>query len=135
MHRRTTGSFDLLDGHWYAGQPLADWAWMREHAPAYWDAKNEVWALTRYDDVLAVEKNPATFSSYRAPRPHGRHLPMMISMDAPEHSRRRSLVSRGFTPRRVRDHEATIRRVVDANVREPVSLEIVVDSLAPTQTA
>ncbi len=36
---------------------------------------------------------------------------MMISMDAPEHSRRRKLVSRGFTPRRVRDHEATIRRI------------------------
>jgi cytochrome P450 family 142 subfamily A polypeptide 1 len=32
-------------------------------------------------------------------------------MDAPEHSRRRKLVSRGFTPRRVRDHEATIRRI------------------------
>ena len=54
---------------------------MREHAPAYWDAKNEVWALTRYDDVLAVEKDHATFSSHRAPRPHGDHLPMMISMD------------------------------------------------------
>ena len=61
--------FDLLDGRWYAGQPYDDWAWMREHAPAYWDAKNEVWALTRYDDVLAVEKDPATFSSHRAPRP------------------------------------------------------------------
>ena len=84
---------------------------MREHAPAYWDAKNEVWALTRYDDVLAVEKDPGTFSSHRAPRPHGDHLPMMISMDAPEHSRRRKLVSRGFTPRRVRDHEPTIRRI------------------------
>jgi len=106
-----THDFDLLDGHWYAGQPFADWAWMREHAPAYWDAKNEVWALTRYHDVLAVEKDAATFSSYRAPRPHGDHLPMMISMDAPEHSHRRKLVSRGFTPRRVRDHEATIRRI------------------------
>ena len=87
---------------------------MREHAPAYWDAKGEVWALTRYDDVLAVEKDAATFSSHRAPRPHGDHLPMMISMDAPEHSRRRKLVSRGFTPRRVRDHEATIRRICAA---------------------
>ena len=106
-----TRDFDLLDGRWYAGRPYADWAWMREHAPAYWDAKNEVWALTRYDDVLAVEKDPETFSSHRAPRPHGDHLPMMISMDAPEHSRRRKLVSRGFTPRRVRDHEATIRRI------------------------
>ena len=106
-----TREFDLLDGHWYAGQPYDDWAWMREHTPAYWDAKNKVWALTRYADVLAVEKDPATFSSYTAPRPHGYHLPMMISMDAPEHSHRRKLVSRGFTPRRVRDHEATIRRI------------------------
>jgi cytochrome P450 family 142 subfamily A polypeptide 1 len=102
---------DLLDGSWYAGQPFDDWAWMREHAPAYWDAKNEVWALTRYADVLAVEKDATTFSSYRAPRPHGFHLPMMISMDGSEHARRRKLVSRGFTPRRVRDHEPTIRRI------------------------
>jgi cholest-4-en-3-one 26-monooxygenase len=107
----TTREFDLLDGRWYAGQPYDDWAWMREHAPVYWDAKNKVWALTRYHDVLAVEKDPATYSSYTAPRPHGYHLPMMISMDAPEHSHRRKLVSRGFTPRRVRDHEATIRRI------------------------
>jgi cholest-4-en-3-one 26-monooxygenase len=102
---------DLLDGRWYASQPFADWAWMRDNAPAYWDAKSEVWALTRYDDVLAVEKDPATFSSHRAPRPHGYHLPMIISMDASEHTRRRKLVSRGFTPRRVRDHEPTIRRI------------------------
>jgi cytochrome P450 family 142 subfamily A polypeptide 1 len=106
-----TRTFDLVDGRWYATQPFEDWAWMREHAPAYWDATNEIWAFTRYDDVLAAEKDPVTFSSQRAPRPHGDHLPMMISMDDPEHSRRRKLVSRGFTPRRVRDHEATIRRI------------------------
>jgi cytochrome P450 family 142 subfamily A polypeptide 1 len=103
--------FDLLDGSWYASQPYDDWAWMREHAPAYYDDVNQVWALTRYDDVLAAEKDPLTFSNERAPRPHGTHLPMMISMDDPEHLRRRKLVSRGFTPRRVRDHEATIRRI------------------------
>jgi cytochrome P450 family 142 subfamily A polypeptide 1 len=110
-HAAEPKAFDLLDGNWYAGQPYDDWAWMREHAPAYWDAKNKVWALTRYHDVLTVEKDPATFSSFTAPRPHGYHLPMMISMDDPEHSRRRKLVAKGFTPRRVRDHEATIRRI------------------------
>jgi cytochrome P450 family 142 subfamily A polypeptide 1 len=103
--------FDLLDGRWYASQPYEDWAWMREHAPVYWDGRNEIWALTRYDDVLAVEKDAQTFSSRRAPRPHGDHLPMMISMDGDEHSRRRKLVSRGFGPKQVRAHEPTIRRI------------------------
>jgi cytochrome P450 family 142 subfamily A polypeptide 1 len=32
-------------------------------------------------------------------------------MDAPAHSHRRKLVSKGFTPRRVRAHEDTIRRI------------------------
>ena len=36
---------------------------------------------------------------------------MMISMDGREHTLRRKLVSRGFTPRRVREHEATVRRI------------------------
>src|SRR6185437_15656319 len=84
---------------------------MQEYEPAYWDAQNEVWAFTRYEDILAVEKDAKTYSSHRAPRPHGDHLPMMISMDAPEHNHRRKLVSRGFTPRRVRDHETTITRI------------------------
>jgi cytochrome P450 family 142 subfamily A polypeptide 1 len=130
-----TAEFDLLDGRWYAGQPYADWAWMRENAPAYWDATNEVWALTRYHDVLAVEKDPIGFSSHRAPRPHGDHLPMMISMDAPEHSRRRQLVSRGFTPRRVRDHEQTVRRICSeiidrvADIAAPLPLLLIADML------
>ncbi len=102
---------DLLDGRWYARHPYEQWAWMRVHAPVYWDAKNEVWGITRYHDVLAIEKDPATFSSRRSPRPHGDPLPMMISMDDPKHTSRRKLVNRGFTPRRVRDHEPTIRRL------------------------
>ena len=104
-------SIDLLDGRWYASQPHDDWTWMREHAPMYRDPINDVWAITRYDDVLAIEKDPVTFSSFRAPRPHGDHLPMIISMDGREHTMRRKLVSKGFTPRRVRDHEQTIRRI------------------------
>ena len=103
--------FDLLNGSWYASQPFDDWKWMRTHAPAYYDIKNNVWAFTRHADVLAAEKDPKTFSSEYAPRPHGMHLPMMISMDEPEHGKRRKLVSRGFTPKRVRDHEATVRRI------------------------
>ena len=71
----------------------------------------EVWGIFKHADVLAIEKDPKTFSSHRAPRPHGEHLPMMISMDDPEHQRRRSLVSRGFTPKRVSAHEPMVREL------------------------
>ena len=111
MTTREHRSLDLLDGRWYSTQPWDDWTWLREEAPAYWDPTNEVWAISRYEDVLAIEKDPVTFSSFRAPRPHGDHLPMIISMDGREHTMRRKLVSKGFTPRRVRDHEATVRRI------------------------
>jgi len=84
---------------------------MREHAPAYWDANNEIWAFTRYDDVLAIEKDPVTYSSQRAPRPHGDHLPMMISMDGQEHRDYRNVTAKQFTPRMVQQWEAKVQRI------------------------
>jgi cholest-4-en-3-one 26-monooxygenase len=125
---------NLLDGHWYADDPHAVWSWMRREAPVYYDEAARVWGITRYDDVLAIEKDPATFSSHRAPRPHGAHLPMMISMDDPEHHQRRSLVNRGFTPRRIAEMEDTVaahcRRIID-RVCESGTCDFVWDVSAP----
>lgn len=104
---------DLLDGRWYATEPHEAWKWMRENAPAYYDTNSDTWAITRYHDILRVEKDPTTFSSARAPRPHGDPLPMMISMDDPQHQLRRSLVNRGFTPKRVRAKESEIVAICD----------------------
>jgi cholest-4-en-3-one 26-monooxygenase len=103
------GDLNLLDGSWYAEDPHAVWTWMRREAPVLWDARSEVWGIARYEDILTIEKDAQTFSSQRAPRPHGHPLPMMISMDNPAHQRRRALVNRGFTPRRIAEHEANVR--------------------------
>jgi cytochrome P450 family 142 subfamily A polypeptide 1 len=108
------GDIDLLDGAWYTREPHDLWAWMRDNAPVYRDDANDVWGITRYHDILAIEKDPVTFSSRRSPRPHGDPLPMMISLDDPEHHRRRNLVNRGFTPRRVRDKQQQIAEICDA---------------------
>jgi cytochrome P450 family 142 subfamily A polypeptide 1 len=125
---------NLLDGHWYADDPHEVWFWMRRNAPVYYDEAARVWGISRYDDVLAIEKDPATFSSHRAPRPHGHHLPMMISMDDPEHQQRRSLVNRGFTPRRIAEMEGTVaahcRRIVD-RICETGACDFVWDVSAP----
>ena len=130
----TRTDIDLLDGAWFATEPHEAWTWMREHAPVYYDEKNDVWAITKHEDVLKIEKSPAQFSSYRAPRPHGDPLPMMISMDNPEHQRRRSLVNRGFTPRRVAEQESSIRAIcteIIDRVCERGSCDFVWDVAAP----
>lgn len=103
----------LLAGEFYAADPHPMWTWMRDNAPAYYDEQWDVWAVTRHGDVRAAERDAATFSNAQGIRPHTYPLPMMISMDDPEHLKRRKLVNRGFTPRRVRDHEADIRRISD----------------------
>ena len=125
---------DLLDGRWYASQPYEQWAWMRAEAPVYRDEANDVWGIALYDDVLAIEKDPRTFSSARAPRPHGDPLPMMISMDNPAHQQRRSLVNRGFTPKKVQAHADTIRSICTTivdRVAERGECDFVWDIAAP----
>lgn len=130
----TRDDIDLLDGDWYAARPYEQWAWMRENAPVYYDERNDVWGITLYDDVLMIEKDARTFSSKRAPRPHGDPLPMMISMDNPEHQQRRSLVYRGFTPKRVQDHTPRIvelcTQIID-KVSEKGECDFVWDIAAP----
>lgn len=106
----------LLDGAWYADQPQGDFAWMREHAPVYWDAASEVWGVASYADVLRVSKDPVTFCSRQGSRPDSPAIPSMINMDDPEHRRRRALVNKGLTPRRVLDHEPKIRALCHALV-------------------
>ena len=105
--------YRLLDGAFYAGDPYPAYAWLRRNAPVYWDAEGEIWALTRHADVMAASKDTATFSSaIHGSRPDAPPLPSMINSDNPLHNRKRALVSRGFTPRRVAAHEAWIRGIV-----------------------
>ncbi|MDZ7675374.1 MAG: cytochrome P450 [Acidimicrobiales bacterium] len=125
---------DLMDGSWYADDPHEVWSWMRDEAPVYFDPVSKVWGIAKHEDVLAIEKDTATFSSRRSPRPHGNPLPMMISMDNPEHHQRRKLVSRGFTPRRVAENEDHVRglcRTIVDRICEQGECDFVWDVAAP----
>ena len=111
-------SIDLMSGEFFGSEPFAAYAWMREHAPVYHDEVNDLWALTRYDDVKAGGTDTAVFSNAGGIRPKFPPLPMMIDYDPPEHTRRRRLVSAGFTPRRVKAMEGHVRAVCDAVIDE-----------------
>jgi cytochrome P450 family 142 subfamily A polypeptide 1 len=84
---------------------------MRNHAPVYWDDAAQIWGVATYDDVLRVAKDPLTFSSRHGSRPDSPAIPSMINMDDPAHRRRRGLVNKGLTPRRVLEHEPKIRDI------------------------
>ncbi len=101
----------LLSPDFYAGpHPLL--TWMREHAPVYWDDATGIWGIARYADVMQVSKDWETFCSGEGSRPDS-SVPSMINRDPPEHILRRRLISAGFTPRRVEDHEPFLRRKVN----------------------
>lgn len=124
----------ICDGSFYGSGPAELYAWMREHAPVYWDPVGQVWGITKYHDLKAISKDPATFSNAGGIRPHVDPFPMMIDMDDPEHWNRRKLVNRGFTPKRVRDSEDKVRRVCNEiidSVCEQGSCDFVHDIAAP----
>jgi cytochrome P450 family 142 subfamily A polypeptide 1 len=100
---------DLLDGDFYANGPHAAFRWLRAHAPVFWDEKNRLWGITRHAHVQEVAKAPQWFCSGGGSRPDSPPIPSMINMDDPLHRRRRALVNRGFTPRRIEEQEAKAR--------------------------
>jgi cholest-4-en-3-one 26-monooxygenase len=109
----TRNDIGLLDRFFYL-DPWERFKWMRDNAPAYWDpsADGGLWGVTRYDDIMTIAKTPEIFCSGKSSRPErGSWIPTMINLDEPLHKRRRNLVNRGFTPRRVQDQETKLRQL------------------------
>jgi len=101
----------LADGDFYSTDAHRHFTWMRKHAPVYWDEPGNVWGITRYDDVMQISKDSATFCNRHGMRPDSPPMPSMINLDDPDHKRRRALVNKGFTANRVLAHEPKVREI------------------------
>ena len=129
---------DILDGDFYVNDPYSRYAWLRENSPCHWDDINELWVVTRYDDIVTVELDKHLFIS--SDRNRGGFRPnipadtSIIATDDPLHQARRSLVSRRFTPRAVQQWHDHITGTVDG-LLDPViergRAEIVAELAAP----
>ena len=125
---------DLMSGAFFGREPHDAFAWMRANAPVYYDEANDLWAAASYAAVKHASVDTESFSNAGGARPKYPPLPMMIDFDAPEHVRRRRLVSEGFTPKRVRALEDELRVICDAiidGVCEQGSCDFVRDVAAP----
>jgi cholest-4-en-3-one 26-monooxygenase len=117
---------DLSDSRSFVpGVPHAWLAHLRRHDPVHWQDEPGgpgFWAVTRYADCVTVNRDYERFSSgAKGVMPFelgeeevAQQSLMMLNMDPPLHTRYRRLVNKGFTPRMVRDLEASIHRSTDA---------------------
>ncbi|GIF62807.1 cytochrome P450 [Asanoa ishikariensis] len=106
------------------GDPYAAWAWLRANAPVYWNATatGGYWALTRYDDVTAVYRDPATYSSKNGTVLGGSYRSatdtasgqMLICSDPPEHRLLRQHVHKAFSAPMMERAGGFVRQYVGA---------------------
>lgn len=114
---------------------------LRERFPVY-HTSSDIWVISRFDDVKAVQSSPDLFSSRPNPyegaaSPDDEMKPEVVdrlvalaagmpvdmtemasaktiaAADPPQHTRMRRIVSRGFTPPRIREMANAISEIVD----------------------
>jgi cholest-4-en-3-one 26-monooxygenase len=141
---------NLVDQDTYqrGGAPHEQFAWLRRHAPVYWHAHGGepgwpgFWAVTRHADIEHISRHPEIFSSSRRLALFG-EIPeeqivlqrlMMLNMDPPQHTRQRTFVNRGFTPRMIGRLAKHVREICDTLIDEVASrgqADFVTDVAAP----
>src|SRR3954463_11499006 len=111
---------------WLDGPPHEVFKRMRAECPVHWTPRiteypDEAgfWSVTLPDDIHEVSHDWKTYSSERggvtaltnAVMPLELIQAMFIGMDPPKHDRLKALFQRGFTPKRIAEHEGEIRAI------------------------
>jgi cytochrome P450 len=105
------------------GHPFAQYAWLRENAPVYSHPAPDggtFWAVTRYEEIRFVERNPAIFSSAPTVTIEDGFglLRNFLAMDDPEHGVLRRMVVPRLMPRAVRDRVPALNEIARTVVDE-----------------
>ncbi|WP_414937477.1 cytochrome P450 [Amycolatopsis sp. cmx-11-51] len=131
--------FDFTDPDLYATRlPLAEFAELRRTAPVWWNPQphntagfrdDGYWVVSRLEDVKAVSRDSELFSSREKTAIirfdenmtddslEANRL-VLLNMDAPQHTKLRRIVSKGFTPRSIAKLEDTLRDRAEKIVSE-----------------
>src|SRR5919206_4022920 len=115
----------------------------RHEQPVFFSEELGFWVITRHDDIRAIFKDPATFSSEITQAPYKERPPEvqkvlddgeftaysgLSARQPPDHTRLRGFIKKAFTPRRIAVLEPQIReiatRMIDAfdTSGEPIDL-------------
>ena len=111
--------------HWTDGPPQELFKELRSGCPVHWTpqiteypGEAGFWSVTKAEDIRTVSRDWQTYSSAHgitaltdAVMPVELIQAMFIGMDPPKHDRLKTLFQRGFTPRRIAEHEDEIRAI------------------------
>ena len=114
----TAGTVELVldpyDYHFHE-DPYPYYKRLRDEAPLYRNDELNFWALTRHSDVHKGFRNSTALSNKLgvsldpiSRTPEAYRTMSFLAMDDPGHLRLRTLVSKGFTPRRIRELESRV---------------------------
>jgi cholest-4-en-3-one 26-monooxygenase len=130
--------FDVNDPDVYAvGMPHKEWAELRRTAPVWWQSQppgrdgfddGGHWVVSRHAEVKEVSRTDHIFSTWEntaiirfqegiAREDIDMQRVILLNMDAPQHTRMRSIVSRGFTPRAI----AGLKEALDGRAKNIVA--------------
>jgi cytochrome P450 len=135
---------DLLDPEVLAN-PYPLFRRLRTEDPVHWDPYLHAWVVTRYADVIRVLRD---FSANRTPTPEQLEkmglsslnsiaqvmVKQMLFLDAPAHTRLRSLASYAFTPQRVEVLRGHIREITNSLIDKVVDrghMDVIADLAEP----
>ncbi|MFB4311673.1 cytochrome P450 [Actinomadura sp. GTD37] len=128
---------DIIDPGVYerGGIPHRQFQWLRDNDPVHWhqDPNEGVpgfWAVTRHEDVVSVSRRANPYSSHERTAMFeeftdddiAMYGQMMLFQDPPDHTRLRSMVNKGFTPRMIGRLEEHIRKICNELIDEAAPL-------------
>jgi len=100
---------DILDANLWARGPWEEFRWLRKNDPIHWDEKNQLFVISKYDDLVYISKNAQIFCSGEGTRPNMPTKLSIVDMDEPRHGQLRKLINKGFSPRMVSKLEVYFR--------------------------
>lgn len=111
-----------------AGVPHEAFARLRREAPVYRqpsETSRPFWVLTKHADIVYASQHSDIFSSAKGvilgdDINQGGYELMMLNMDPPQHTKLRTLVNMGFTPKMIRQMEEHVRGIAQSIVREAI---------------
>jgi cytochrome P450 len=116
----TTTAPPLLDPYDYDfhEDPYPYYKRLRDEAPLYHNEELKFWALSRHSDVVQGFRNSTSLSNKHgvsldpvSRNDHAHKVMSFLALDDPGHLRLRTLVSKGFTPRRIRELEGRVTEI------------------------